>query len=169
VTIEIHEARSDEYAEAGAVTAEAYREFANGGSDWTEYLAEIADVEGRASRTTIVVAVDDGRVIGSATLELDARTDAGSEPLDADEAHIRMLGVHPDARGNGVATRIMADCEDRARRAGRSRMTLHTAQNMRAARRMYESLGYERSEDRVFPDGFVLLGYTKRLPRGHVS
>jgi len=28
---------------------------------------------------------------------------------------------------------------------------------------MYTSLGYERSEDRVFPDGFVLLGYSKEL------
>jgi hypothetical protein len=34
---------------------------------------------------------------------------------------------------------------------------------MAAARRMYERLGYERGEDRVFPDGFVLLSYTKRL------
>ena len=163
MTVEIREARPEEFADAGAVTAEAYREFASGGADWAEYLDEIADVTERAERTTIVIAIDDGRVVGSATLELDGRTDADARPLDADEAHIRMLGVHPDARGGGVATRIMAECEDRARRAGRSRMTLHTAQNMRAARRMYESLGYERSEDRVFPDGFVLLGYTKRL------
>jgi hypothetical protein len=34
---------------------------------------------------------------------------------------------------------------------------------MKAAQAMYERLGYERMEDRVFPDGFVLLGYTKRL------
>jgi ribosomal protein S18 acetylase RimI-like enzyme len=161
--LEIREATPDEYAEAGAATAEAYREFADGSADWNEYLDEIANVTERAARTTIVVAVDEERVVGSATLELDGRTDADGRPLDPDEAHIRMLGVRPDARGAGVATQIMAECEERARRAGRSRMTLHTAQNMRAARRMYESLGYERSEDRVFPDGFVLLGYTKHL------
>jgi hypothetical protein len=34
---------------------------------------------------------------------------------------------------------------------------------MAAARAMYERLGYERTEDRVFPDGFVLLGYRKPL------
>jgi hypothetical protein len=28
---------------------------------------------------------------------------------------------------------------------------------------MYEKLGYERGEDHVFPDGFVLLSYGKRL------
>jgi hypothetical protein len=34
---------------------------------------------------------------------------------------------------------------------------------MLAARRMYERLGYARDADRVFPDGFVLLGYRKEL------
>jgi DNA topoisomerase IA len=40
---------------------------------------------------------------------------------------------------------------------------LHTTERMRVAQRMYESHGYERTEDRVFPDGFVLLGYRKVL------
>jgi DNA topoisomerase IA len=34
---------------------------------------------------------------------------------------------------------------------------------MEAAQRMYERIGYVRSDDRVFPDGFVLLGYRKEL------
>jgi hypothetical protein len=34
---------------------------------------------------------------------------------------------------------------------------------MPAAQAMYERLGYERTEDIVFPDGFVLLGYSKTL------
>jgi hypothetical protein len=42
-------------------------------------------------------------------------------------------------------------------------MTLNTTKRMAAARAMYERLGYERTDDTVFPDGFVLLGYTKRL------
>jgi hypothetical protein len=28
---------------------------------------------------------------------------------------------------------------------------------------MYESLGFERGPDEVFPDGFVLLSYAKRI------
>jgi len=34
---------------------------------------------------------------------------------------------------------------------------------MKAAQGMYERLGYVRSADRVFPDGFVLIGYRKEL------
>jgi hypothetical protein len=50
-----------------------------------------------------------------------------------------------------------------ARAAGKTVMTLNTTTRMVAARAMYEQLGYERTPDTVFPDGFVLLGYEKPL------
>lgn len=164
MTIEIREARPDEFPAAGEATAEAYREFVREDDpDWQEYLARIADMAGRAGRTTILVAVQDDRILGSATLELDGRVEAEDGPLAPDQAEIRMLGVHPDARGRGVARLLMAACEERARATGKTLMTLHTTHRMRAAQRMYESLGYERGDDRVFPDGFVLLSYAKGI------
>jgi ribosomal protein S18 acetylase RimI-like enzyme len=166
--VEIREATSDEYAEAGRVTADAYREFVRpGDGDWERYLLRIADVADRADRATILVAVEDGLLLGSLTLELDARVrDEGGEeqrPLDPEEAHIRMLGVDPAARACGVARALMAESEARARAAGKTFMTLRTTQRMKAAQAMYERLGYERTPNIVFPDGFVLLGYSKSL------
>jgi ribosomal protein S18 acetylase RimI-like enzyme len=168
--VEIREATSEEYAEAGRVTANAYREFIRpGDEDWERYLLRIADVADRADRTTILVAVEDGLVLGSLTLELDARVRDEDEdeeeqrPLDPEEAHIRMLGVDPAARARGVARALMAESEARAQAAGKTFMTLHTTQRMKAAQAMYERLGYERTADIVFPDGFVLLGYSKSL------
>jgi ribosomal protein S18 acetylase RimI-like enzyme len=54
-------------------------------------------------------------------------------------------------------------CQPRARAAGKTYVTLHTTTKMLAAQRMYERLGYVRDADRIFPDGFVLLGYRKEL------
>jgi ribosomal protein S18 acetylase RimI-like enzyme len=166
--MEIREALPEEHAEAGRVTAEAYGEFVRpGDEDWERYLERIADVADRAGRTTILVAVDEGRVLGSLTLELDGRVrdedDEEHRPLEPGEAHIRMLGVDPGARTRGVARALMAESEARARSAGKTFLTLHTTQRMKAAQAMYERLGYDRTEDRVFPDGFVLLGYSKQL------
>jgi ribosomal protein S18 acetylase RimI-like enzyme len=165
--MEIREAAPEEYAEAGRVTAEAYREFVRPeDDDWERYLVRIADVEARAGQTTIMVAVEDGRVLGSLTLELDGRVRDGDDehrPLDPGEAHIRMLGVDPASRARGVARALMEGSEARARDAGKTFMTLHTTQRMQAAQAMYERLGYERQADRVFPDGFVLLSYRKAL------
>jgi ribosomal protein S18 acetylase RimI-like enzyme len=161
VTIAVREATRDEYAEAGTVTAEAYAEFAHGDA-WDAYLRSIADVDARATHATILVAVDDGRIVGSATLELTQRIEADEPTLRPGEASIRMLGVAPGARRRGAARALMAACLDRARDAGKTVMTLHTTPPMEAAQRMYESLGFVRGKDRVFPDGFVLLSYRKQ-------
>jgi len=165
MTITIREARADEHDRAGLVTAGAYAEFAPvGDEDWEGYLARIADVSARAERTTILVAVEGDRIVGSATLELTARVEEPDDPpLHPTEAHIRMLGVDPSARGRGVGTMLMQACERLALDQGKTVMTLHTTQRMAVARRMYERLGYARGEDRVFPDGFVLLSYAKPL------
>jgi ribosomal protein S18 acetylase RimI-like enzyme len=167
VTIRVREARAEEYEEAGRVTALSYQEFVGPDDDgWDEYLERIADVSARAASATVLVAIQDDRILGSATLELDARIEDDDPPLRPDEAHIRMLGVHPDARRRGVARALMDACFERARAAGRTRMTLHTTQRMRVAQAMYESLGFERRADRVFPDGFVLLSYERSIPPG---
>jgi ribosomal protein S18 acetylase RimI-like enzyme len=163
--MEVREVRPEEHDEAGAVTALAYREFVRPGeSDWEEYLEQIADVAGRASSTTVLVAEEDGRILGSATLEVQARIDDDDPPLDPDEIHIRMLGVHPEVRGRGVARALMDAAFELARASGRTRITLSTTHRMRAAQRMYERMGFRRTADRVFPDGFVLLGYELTLP-----
>ena len=150
MALEVRPARPEEYDEAGRVTADAYREFAEGES-WDRYLLQLADVEGRARVGTVLVAVEDGRILGTLTLELDRRVGGEDPPLRPDEAHLRMLGVAPDARGRGVA-----------------RAMLHTAFDVArlAAKAMYEAMGFERLPDRVFPDGFVLLSYEKAIPPG---
>ena len=75
-----------------------------------------------------------------------------------------MLGVDP-AAPRGVARALMAESEAQARAAGKTLMTLNTTRRMKAAQAMYQRLGYERTEDTVFPDGFVLLGYMTPRPK----
>ncbi|HEX9122715.1 MAG TPA: GNAT family N-acetyltransferase [Actinomycetota bacterium] len=166
MAIEVRPVRPEEVDEAGDVTALAYREFATPGDPgWEEYLGRIADVGERHGRTRVLVAVEGGVILGSVTLELEGRTEPADdhEPLAPDEAHVRMLGVHPDHRRRGVARRLMEACFDEARRAGRTRISLSTTKRMRAAQQMYESFGFRRTADRVFPDGFVLLGYERTI------
>jgi ribosomal protein S18 acetylase RimI-like enzyme len=162
MTIEVRQVTPGEYVEAGSVTADAYREFAEG-DDWDRYLRTIADVGGRAEIASVLAAMEDGRILGTLTLELDRRIDDDEPPLPPGEAHIRMLGVAPDARGRGVARALLDAAFELAREAGRTRISLHTTQRMRAAQAMYDALGFERLPDRVFPDGFVLLSYAKSV------
>jgi len=161
--VEIRAVRPDEYEEAGRVTAEAYREFARPGDpDWEEYLREIADVAGRAPKTPVLVAVDEGRVLGSATLEMDDHVVGDDDAwLPPDVASLRMLGVDPEARGRGVGRALVLATIELARSAGKSRYVLRTTERMTAAHRLYESMGFERDAERdlVFENGFRLVAY----------
>jgi GNAT superfamily N-acetyltransferase len=162
MTVEVRPARPEEYQETGRVTALAYREFADSDS-WDRYLELIADVGARADIALVLAAFEDGRVLGSATLELDRRIEDDDPALPPEQAEIRMLGVDPDRRGRGVARALMDACFAWAARAGKTRMLLHTTQRMKVAREMYEAMGFERLPDRTFPDGFVLLTYGKAI------
>jgi ribosomal protein S18 acetylase RimI-like enzyme len=163
---EIRPARPEEYEEAGRVTADAYREFASpGDADWQAYLEELADVADRVKRTMVLVAVEDAQILGTATLELEGRTEkAGRDPLAPGEAHVRMVGVRPDARRRGIARALMDECIRLAREVGKTILTLNSTDRMKAAHAMYESMGFTRKADQVFDDDFVLRTY--ELPLG---
>ena len=74
-----------------------------------------------------------------------------------------MLGVDPEARGEGVGRLLMEGAVDEARRAGKRRMTLGTTERMVAARGLYEAMGFVRGPDQVFDDGFRLRTYELSL------
>jgi ribosomal protein S18 acetylase RimI-like enzyme len=109
--MEIRQAEADEHAIAGRITASAYRGLVRDEA----YLERIADVSGRAGRTVILVAIDDGAIVGSLTLELDLRVNPDDDPLEKHRAHIRMLGVDPHAQGLGIGTQLMRAAEQHDR------------------------------------------------------
>lgn len=174
MAIEVRRVRPDEYEEAGEVTVRAYREFGPhtaGDPDlrerdehsWDDYFGRLRDVEGRDQVAVVLIAIEHGKILGTATLELDGRIDTEHGELEAGQAHLRMLGVDPNARGRGVGKLLMEACLEESRSAGKTVFTLNTTERMKAAQHMYEALGFERDPDHVFPDGFVLLSYSLKL------
>jgi len=57
-------------------------------------------------------------------------------------SYIRMVGVHPDAGGKGIAQHLTTLCIDKARELGETTISLHSAELMHAARHIYEKLGF---------------------------
>ena len=54
------------------------------------------------------------------------------------------MWLHPDARGLGLGTRLLAALESAARHAGRHAVRLDTNESLREAIALYESAGYRR-------------------------
>lgn len=73
-------------------------------------------------------------------------------------AQIRMVGVHPDCKGMGIATKLTKMCITHAKDTGETTIALHTSEFMDAARHIYESLGFkiERELDPIFGKRFWL-------------
>ena len=68
-------------------------------------------------------------------------------------SYIRMVGVHPDYRGQGLAKILTSMCIEVARQNREKTIALHTSEFMDAARHIYESLGF-----RIFEEIPLLYG-----------
>jgi GNAT superfamily N-acetyltransferase len=129
-----------------------------------EYLTVLSDVSRRAREAVVLVAVaPSGRLLGSVTYVPGLGPYAEFD--GADEAGIRMLVVDPGVQRRGVGTALVQACIDRARGAGRSRIALHTVEEMAGAQRLYRRLGFRRMPERdLEPEpGVMLLGYERAL------
>lgn len=161
--IEVRPVRPEEVAEAGALVEAAY---ATGGllDNDRGYGAHVRDVAGRVGDVPVLVAVRDGRIVGSVTIA--PHGSRHSELAREGEVEFRYLGVAPEAWGSGVATRLVEAVEDYAVRSGAERVVLCVVEGNVAAERVYERLGFTRRPERDWePVAGVLLRVWQRPVR----
>ena len=113
----------------------------------------------------MLVAVEDGRILGSVTFVPGPGPQAEND--DPQAATIRMLGVAPEARGKGIGAALVGACVQRAHALGRRRVLLVTRESMQAAHRIYQRAGFRRAPELDWrPDDapdLLLLGYVLEL------
>ncbi|MGH2807892.1 MAG: GNAT family N-acetyltransferase [Actinomycetota bacterium] len=136
--------------------------------NWTPYLADILDLEGRARESELLVAELDGAIVGCVSnfppgSKASYPSDAFSEPWPDDWGAFRLLAVDPKARGYGVGRSLTIACIDRVRERGAPAIGLHTVAPMAVARAMYERMGFERAPEFDFRPGPEILVEAYRL------
>lgn len=93
-----------------------------------------------APRGLYLIAYDDGgTLLATGGWRTQEQNDEGYSDGDAE---LKRMYVTPEARGLGLARRILAALEDDARAAGRSRMVLETGLKQPEAIALYASSGY---------------------------
>ena len=118
---------------------------------------------GADGRSLVLVAVRDGRILGTVMLQggpAPAETVAGPG-----EAEIRALAVVPEVRGSGLGRALLTSVIDRAAADGVRRLVLLTQPDMKAAHHLYETAGFTRLPERDWsPEpGVTLLAYALDL------
>lgn len=161
MTVEIREARPEEYEPLGEIAVLAYGDVDNDSA----YLPEVRDVATRAATATVLAAIDsDGTLLGSVTY-VSGPDSPYAESEAEDEAGFRMLSVAPWAQGRGIGRALVEHVIGRARREGRGGIAIYTRPSMAAAHHLYEGLGFrrDRSFDWEYEPGEWLWGYRLRF------
>jgi GNAT superfamily N-acetyltransferase len=149
----VRQATKDDYDEIARLTLAAYRALDTWvGDEYALHLADVA-IRAEAENTVVLVAEEDlptrpvGQLLGSVTLTI------GGGPyfewrygVDGD-CGFRMLAVDPEVQGRGVGPRLVAECLDRARAAGCTRMAIGSTEWMTTAHRIYGRLGFRRAPE----------------------
>lgn len=82
----------------------------------------------------------------------------------AGEAEIITIGVHPDARKNGIASAMLTLIEDDVKKHEGHKIFLEVAENNTAARALYENSGYKQIGKRPkYYDGIDAILMEKTL------
>jgi GNAT superfamily N-acetyltransferase len=84
----------------------------------------------------------DGRAVGFATIFWLWSTTGGAVRIGL----MNDLFVHPDARGSGLADRLIEACREECRERGARTLTWQTAKDNLRAQAVYDRVGGERSE-----------------------
>lgn len=142
--VTIRPVREDELGAVGELTINAYH--ADGFETSGPYALKLADARPRAEEAELLVAVDDtGAVLGTVTVAPPGSPWA--QVAAPDELEFRMLAVSPAARGRGVGEALTRRVIERAEELGLRAVTLSSSQNMVAAHRLYERLGFRRTPE----------------------
>ena len=153
----LRRAQPEEFAAVGRLTLAAY--VADGYLEKDhEYATELSAAAHRAAEAELIVAVDPTthELLGTVTFCL-----AGSHYAEVSrpgEAEFRMLAVAPAARGQGIGHALARWCVDRAREQGCTAVVLSSLDQMHAAHRLYERMGFRRLPERDwFPTPEITL------------
>ncbi|QOG17460.1 MULTISPECIES: GNAT family N-acetyltransferase [Bradyrhizobium] len=143
------------------VALAAFAEFEPHFSDWPLFNANVAKMPGLAQTGEIIVAEDDGRIVGAvAYIGPKAKKPAFFDPA---WPVIRMLVVDPAARGKGVGRQLTEECLRRAERDQAQVIALHTTPIMTVALPMYLRMGFVKTGEAPDILGVPYAVYVKTL------
>jgi len=163
----VRDAQAGELAGIGELRVAAYR--AGGLLSANPGYAEVVRGLGIAGTSEVLVAEDNGRIVGTITLEPFHRfSEIARSPS---EAEVRALAVAPHEQHRGVGRVLVAAVIDRATGKGAHRLVLSTHPAMTAAQHLYRLAGFTRLPERDWSPapGVLLPAFGLVLPQGGAS
>lgn len=156
----IRNAFSSEFEEIGKLLIRVYSQLEgfpkeNDQPNYYKMLANIGDFTNHPE-TELLVATDVNNTILGAVVYFNDMKYYGSGGIATQEqnaAGFRLLGVDTNVRGKGIGKLLTEECIKKASENKRNQVIIHSTLAMKTAWKMYENLGFKRSEDLDFMQG----------------
>lgn len=123
--------------------------------DYYEMLANIGEITKKPHTELLVAVTSDGRIAGAVVYfsDMSSYGSGGTATSEKNASGFRLLAVDPEARGRGIGKLLTEACINKARKDKNEQLIIHSTKFMQVAWKMYEKLGFKRSEDLDFMQG----------------
>ena len=153
----IRNARPDEFEEIGRLMVRVYSQLEGFPKEdeqphYYEMLLNIGQLTYKPKTELLVALSPDQKIVGGVVYFSDMKYygSGGTATSEKNSAGFRLLAVDPSARGLGIGKLLTNECIRKARNEKLSQVIIHSTKAMQTAWKMYESLGFQRSEDLDF-------------------
>lgn len=132
---------------------ESYQQYESAYKDpaaWQSYTRDIRAAVDNPNVDKILVAKKNSTIVGTMQLFRSSEKAYGKPELEIESPIIRLLAVHPSARGIGVAQALLMEGVSNAQTFGATAIYLHTTDAMHKAIQLYEKFGFRRDVSKEF-------------------
>ena len=156
----VREANSKEFHEIGRLMVKVYSQLEgfpkqNEQPDYYKMLANIGSFTEKPGASLLIAISPKKKICGGVVYFGDMKFygSGGTASLEENASGFRLLAVDPTVQGKGIGKLLINACFQKARNENQKQMVIHSTQAMQVAWKMYEKLGFERSEDLDFMQG----------------
>ena len=156
----IRNAKPEEFEEIGKLMVSVYSQLEgfpkqNEQPAYYKMLADIGELTMKPDTELLVAVSDDGKIGGAVVYFSDMQYygSGGTATQEKNAAGFRLLAVDSAVRGKGIGKLLTNECIKKAKEKKRLQVIIHSTKAMQTAWKMYESIGFKRSEDLDFMQG----------------
>jgi GNAT superfamily N-acetyltransferase len=160
----VRNARPVEFAEIGKLMVQAYSQLEGFPKEdeqpnYYKMLANIGELTNKPETELLIAVSSDGKIAGGVVYFSDMKYygSGGTATKEQNASGFRLLAVDPLTRGQGIGKLLTNECIRKATDKKVHQMIIHTTMAMQTAWKMYENLGFKRSEDLDFMQGELLV------------
>lgn len=153
----VREAVRNEFQEVGELMVKVYSQLKgfptkNEQPGYYKMLAKIGSLT-ENPKTKLLIAISSGGKIGGGVVyfgDMKYYGSGGTATAEKNAAGFRLLAVDPATRGQGIGKLLTNACIQLAKNENQNQIIIHSTKAMQIAWKMYENMGFKRSEDLDF-------------------